>query len=257
MLWDSKEICEGFEVYRDYPEELLGYRWLLRDIGQSWAVDGAETVILDYGCGPGKCALRLAARGCGRVIGVDQSETMLEMARRFRGHAKIDYLPIHRDALDLPGESADVAIACFVFINTESISRIMSAMRNIRRVLKPHGHFYILDTNPDTTGRRFSTFVSGEHGRQYKAGETRIVRLFRGEDECLRLEDYHWPKQVYIDCLEEAGFDDIEIVEPTLGDVPEEERREFTGEHGFDGWRDEAAHPPFIIFKAARAGSKA
>ncbi len=133
------------------------------------------------------------------------------------------------------------------------LRRIWKAMSNIRRVLKPAGCFYILDTNPGTTGRRFSTFVSGSPDRRYEAGETRIVRLFRGEDECLRLEDYHWPKQAYLDCLEQAGFDQVEIFEPTLGDVPEDDRKVFFDEHGFDGWRDEMAYPPFILFQATGA----
>jgi SAM-dependent methyltransferase len=253
MRWDSKDVCEGFEVYRDYPEELFGYRWLLREIGQRPTSDGAERVILDYGCGPGKCSLRLATHGCGRVVAVDQSERMLEMARQLRCHDKITYLAVRNDILDIPDNSVDVAIACFVFINTESIERIDTAMRNVRRALKPSGRFYILDTNPETTGRQFSTFVSGSPGHRYEAGESRIVRLFRGDEECLRLEDYHWPKQVYSESLRRAGFSNIETFEFILEDVPEQDRNAFVNEYGFNSWKEETAHPPFIIFEASGA----
>jgi ubiquinone/menaquinone biosynthesis C-methylase UbiE len=253
MLWNLTAVCEGFEAYRDHPEELFGYRWLVREIGRCAAAGDHEPVILDFGCGPGKCSLRLVTHGCGRVIAVDQSPTMLDMARRLRSHPKIDYIPIHDDILDLPDSSVDVAVACFVFINTGSVERIAKAMRNIRRVLEPSGTFYILDTNPGTTGHRFSTFLSGSPGRDYRTGEPRIVRLFRGDEQCLELQDFHWPKQFYVDQLEQAGFTSISSYEPILADVPEHERRAFLEQHGFENWKAETVHPPFLMFKASGA----
>lgn len=250
MLWDQQDTCDGFEAYRDYPEELLGYRWLLDDIARSRAPDQPEQVVLDFGCGPGKCALRLALHGHNRIIAVDQAEPMLTLARARRSHPKIDYRPILHDVLDLPEHSVDAAVACFVFINTESVARIVAALRTIRHALKPAGSLYILDTNPATTGRRFSTFISGEPGRQYETGEARVVRLFHGERECLVIKDYHWPKQCYLDGLAQAGFRDVEVFEPTLADVPPPRHEAFFAEHGFAAWRDETQYPPFILFKA-------
>jgi ubiquinone/menaquinone biosynthesis C-methylase UbiE len=256
MLWNTTAVCEGFEAYRDYPEELFGYRWLLREIGQPGPGDGRERIILDFGCGPGKCSLRLASHGCGRVIAVDQSETMLDMARRLRSHPRISYLPVHNDVLDLPDSSVDVAVACFVFINTGSVERIATAMRNIHRVLRPSGELYIVDTNPGTTGVRFSTFLNGSPGHDYQTGETRIVRLFRGDEQCLELQDFHWPRQFYNDQLEQAGFGSIASFEPILDDVPADERRAFFDQHGFDGWKAETSHPPFLLLKASHATTR-
>ncbi|MGV2619536.1 UNVERIFIED_CONTAM: class I SAM-dependent methyltransferase [Halobacillus marinus] len=74
----GKDLFRGTAVYYAayrpvYPETLLH---LLHD---RFFLDGSQTVI-DLGCGPGDLALRLADH-CREVIGVDQEQEMLDVAR--------------------------------------------------------------------------------------------------------------------------------------------------------------------------------
>ena len=49
-----------------------------------------EWSVLDVGCGPGRFAVDLAARGAARVLGVDISKEMLDLARRAAASRKVE-----------------------------------------------------------------------------------------------------------------------------------------------------------------------
>jgi len=65
-------------IVPDWPGEMDFYRPLARDAGQR------GEAVLEIGCGTGRVALRLAQEGA-RVVGLDLSSHMLEVARRKSG----------------------------------------------------------------------------------------------------------------------------------------------------------------------------
>ena len=248
--WRADETCEGFEAYRDLPEQLLGYEVVFRELGLG---DGSTEVVHDYGCGPGKVSRRVADRFGVRVHAVDMSTRMLELARATRPHPLVDYRLVEDDRVPfLPDGAVDGAMACYVFINTPSEERIQRVADEVFRVVRPGGRFVVLDTNPTTTGLEFSTFRSGDPGREYAYGERREVRLRLGGGRDLVLIDYHWPKEVYERVLGRAGFEVVEVLEPTLRDVPAEALARFEAEHGPVSWQGERRSPPFAIFVAEK-----
>jgi ubiquinone/menaquinone biosynthesis C-methylase UbiE len=245
--WSADEVCAGFEAYRDLPEQLLGYRKVFELLAPT-----PSSTVLDYGCGPGKVALRLAERFGSRVIGVDSSPTMLELARARRSHPRVRYEQIADERLaDLADASVDGAMACYVFINVPSERTLQRISDEVFRVLRPDRPFVVLDTNPDTTGVEFSTFVSGAPGRRYERGEQREVRLRVPVGRDLLLLDYHWPKETYREVFRRSGFRAVEEHEPTLRQLDAEEVRAFSDEHGVV-WRGEWEQPPFVVFCAAK-----
>lgn len=248
--WRADETCEGFEAYRDLPEQLLGYELVFRELRLG---DGSTEVVLDYGCGPGKVSRRVADRFGVRVHAVDMSPRMLDLARTTRPHPLVDYRLVEDDRAPFLRDGAvDGAMACYVFINTPSEERIQRVADEVFRVVRPGGRFVVLDTNPTTTGLEFSTFRSGEPGREYAYGERREVLLRVGEGRDLVLIDHHWPKEVYERVLGRAGFELVDVLEPTLDDVPAEALARFEAEHGPVAWKSERHAPPFAIFVAAR-----
>jgi len=246
--WDTSSVCSRFEAYRDLPEELLGYRWLLRTLKP---YQGKDQRILDYGCGPGKVAMRLAQLGNHRILAVDNSSTMLEIARRHRAHRAIEYRLIENGMPFLDHNSISAAFACFVFINIESDKQIASIMREIYRVLRIGAPFLIVDTNPRSTGIEFSTFRNGE-GRKYEYGEEKVEILYLPSGEDLVLHDYYWPTEMYRRLLREAGFRRIEQWEPTLHEIPGSELHAFTAQYGPIHWKGERNHAPFVLFHAQK-----
>jgi len=65
-----------------------------------------DGLVLDLGCGTGKMTRLLAAAGYD-MIGIDNSEDMLEIAREYQAEAFCDDVPESDDESEFAGESAD------------------------------------------------------------------------------------------------------------------------------------------------------
>lgn len=238
--WDSPEVAAGFEAYNDLPERIIGYPTVFRALRLG---DPDVHVVLDFGCGPGKVAKRVVVRYKKKVVAVDASPAMLAIATDCRDDPLIDYRLL-RDAQMpfLPDGSVDAAMACYVFINIGSLGVIRAIVREVYRVLRPGGRYAVLDTNPDSTGVKFTTFRSGDPDRCYTQGEQREVVLRHPDGGELSILDYHWTKEVYRDVLAQAGFRSITMHEPILAHT--------TGADDFNAenlLHNETRRPPFLI----------
>lgn len=60
----------------------------LKTLEECHPVEGKT--VLDIGCGPGYYAIALAQRGAGRVLGIDVSPAMVELARQHAGKAGVE-----------------------------------------------------------------------------------------------------------------------------------------------------------------------
>jgi demethylmenaquinone methyltransferase/2-methoxy-6-polyprenyl-1,4-benzoquinol methylase len=101
----------------------------------------AGGVALDLACGTGDIALAVAARmPTGRVIGIDASPRMIELARARSGNIEFAVGDMMR--LDLPDASVDVVTAGYALRN---VPDPRAAIREIGRVLAPGGRLYTLD----------------------------------------------------------------------------------------------------------------
>ncbi|MYS23752.1 Methyltransferase domain-containing protein [Streptomyces sp. DvalAA-14] len=238
---DTVGVADGFDAYDDLPERLIGYPAVFAAVGIG---SPAVRTVLDYGCGPGKVAARIAAACDARVVAADISPRMLDIARSRRPHPRVDYREIDSGKLTfLADGSVDAAMSCYVFINVGDVALLSEIAAEIHRVLRPGARYAVLDTNPGTTGVRFSTFRSGEPGRSYGPGERRRVLLEQpGGGDPLELIDHHWPRQTYLDVLSEAGFSDLTVEEPLLTDPSA-----LPGDNAA-----EATRPPFLIVSGVK-----
>lgn len=153
---------KGFHFHTGWPlAMMLGYdpdevNWLPAGTVDSFAGTGnpfsmgrlpAGATVVDIGCGAGLDTL-LAARQVGRsgrVIAIDMTEAMSEMARAGARALGLDHVDVRMGfAEDLPvdSESVDVVISNGV-INL--CPDKVAVMRELVRVLKPGGRFQIGD----------------------------------------------------------------------------------------------------------------
>jgi demethylmenaquinone methyltransferase/2-methoxy-6-polyprenyl-1,4-benzoquinol methylase len=97
---------------------------------------------LDVACGSGKLTAVLAgiAGEGGRVVGLDFSPQMLEIARR--DHPGIDFL--EGDALRLPFEDAGFDASTIAF-GLRNLSDPVRGLREMKRVVKPGGRSVVLE----------------------------------------------------------------------------------------------------------------
>jgi ubiquinone/menaquinone biosynthesis C-methylase UbiE len=147
----------------------------LRMLTAAAALTGSENV-LDAGTGAGHTALALAPQAA-QVTGIDITEEMLAEARalaRSRGLANVRFETADASALPFPAASFDVVTNRQSAHHYEDVGR---AVDETRRVLKPGGRFFLIDTvSPEHAG--LDTFQNcvellrdASHIRDWRASE--------------------------------------------------------------------------------------
>lgn len=141
--WDS------FAVSYDAREGDTGdeFRQRLYDPAvESMIGDVVGATVLDAGCGNGYWAKKLVGLGAAKVIGVDSSEKLIDIARK-----RTEGLPVELHVADLSedlpleSESCDLAVANMVLDYVDNLDKFIS---EAHRVLKPNGKIVIGIQNP-------------------------------------------------------------------------------------------------------------
>ena len=127
--------------------------WKRRLIREATLAAGERVV--DLACGTGDIALE-AARSGGRVIGLDVTKRMIELARakasdrrRNGDGASLQFIVADMMALPLETSSVDVVTTGYGLRN---VPELAPALDEIARVLKPGGRLLSLDFNRPTSG---------------------------------------------------------------------------------------------------------
>jgi SAM-dependent methyltransferase len=198
-------------------------------------VPPAGSATLEIGCGEGRVARDLAARGH-RVTGVDAAPTLLEAAAQ--AHPEGRYLLA--DAAQLPFEDAsfDLVVA---YNSLMDVQDMPGAVREAARVLRPPGHLCVCVTHPLADAGRFAAeredapFVIEDSYLESRWFEGRFERhglemTFRG---------WTYPLEVYSRALEGAHLRIEALREPPMPDGAPDRHE----------WR---RVPMFLMFRASR-----
>lgn len=122
--------------------ELFGDR---ADVTAMLALLGDGWTVGDLGCGTGRATASLAPF-VQRVIAVDDSRAMLNAARRrLEGVENVELRQGDLHALPLESETLDVATMMLVL---NYVAEPVSALEEVRRVLRPDGRVLIVDMQP-------------------------------------------------------------------------------------------------------------
>ena len=121
-------------------------RWKRRLIDLASPHRGSRA--LDLATGTGDIAFGLAARGA-RVVGLDITLRMIELARAKRERSLVRFLVADMLALPFPPGSFDIVTTGYGLRNVPDLS---TAIDEIRRVLAPGGQLVSLDFNRPSNG---------------------------------------------------------------------------------------------------------
>jgi ubiquinone/menaquinone biosynthesis C-methylase UbiE len=180
--------------------------------------DGARRV-LDLGCGEGGYSRALARRG-NRVVGVDGSARLIEVARQraLAARLEIEYVCANANALDeIPPESFELVLASMSLMDVEDYP---GAVREIHRTLESGGELFLSITHPcfsaptsewvrDDAGR--PKFFAVDRYFERTAWRDLIARAFRAP-----VVRRHRPLEDYIGVLLREGFVLREFREPSV-----------------------------------------
>lgn len=118
-------------------------RVLLGD-ARRWAIDRARGTVVELGVGSG-LNLPLYGAGVDRVIGVDLSERMLDLARTRSASVPVELRHGDVQRLDLPAGSADTVVSTYTFCTIPDPGAAVAAAW---QVLRPGGTLVAVEHGP-------------------------------------------------------------------------------------------------------------
>ena len=143
-------LNEGLSLSGESKEYFAAARvqWLAKCLAQLKATPARA---LDFGCGTGGTAPELlAALGAHKVLGVDPSPDMVDVARREHDHARLQFATVD----DMPADGTfDLAYCNGVFHHIPPSQRAGTLAR-IRAALSHRGYFALWENNPWNPGTR-------------------------------------------------------------------------------------------------------
>jgi SAM-dependent methyltransferase len=113
------------------------------------AGDVAGRAVIDLACGEGHYSRELRQRGAARVVGVDLSRRMIELARaeEARQPLGVEYHVGDVRALEVPGEF-DLAFAAYLLNYARTAAELTQMCRAVAGALRPGGRFVAANNNP-------------------------------------------------------------------------------------------------------------
>jgi ubiquinone/menaquinone biosynthesis C-methylase UbiE len=211
--------------------------------------DPAGQTVVDVACGEGFYTRLLRQRGAARVIGVDRSPGMIELARAQEGERPLGIAYIVDDVKDLSlDDECDLVTAAYLLNYATDRDDLAAMCRGIARCLKPGGRFVTVNMNPSLDFRKAHSYRKYGFETQL-AGPwcegAPITWTFFLEDGSFALENYHLDKAAHEQAFRTAGFRDVRWHEPRLApDGRASQGREF--------WRAFLESPPITFIECLK-----
>ena len=240
-IYDNEVFFEGYKNLRKNESnanvlfEIPALFSLLPDLN--------GLTILDLGCGFGEHCKGFIEKGAAKVVGIDISEKMLEVAKAENSDPKITYLNMPMEDLDKIDEKFDLVVSSLAIHYVEDFAGLT---RNINNLLKPGGLFVYSQENPFNT-----CFSTGERWTRDENGKKIHANLkdygVEGERESTWFVDnvkkYHRMFSTIVNTLVEGGLTIEKMIEP----VPTEEILEKHPDQ-----RDLFHKPDFLLIRASK-----
>ena len=170
--------------------------------------------VLDLGCGFGEHCKLFVDLGAEKVVGIDISEKMLEIAQKENNHPKITYLQMPMENLAELAAPFDIVVSSLALHYVEDFQEVV---KNIYRLLKKDGVFIFSQEHPIVTSHS-----GGSRWTKNENGEKLHVNLsnygIEGEREVTWFVDgikiYHRTFSTIVNTLCAAGFSIEQMIEP-------------------------------------------
>lgn len=152
-MYDNDVILENYKQLRDstnsanYQEE--------NDAIMSLCPDLTGKSVIDLGCGKGNSCVNFSDLGASRVLGIDISKKMLDIANSNNKRDNVTFMYLDMNNIDQLTEKYDVAISS---LSVHYIKDFRKLLHNIHLLLNDEGIFIFSQEHPLTTAP-----ISGVH----------------------------------------------------------------------------------------------
>ena len=243
MTTDYDPIAEQYRRAKQQPWRAHVEAFtLLRLVG-----DVTGRSVIDIACGEGFYTRMIRQHGAARVLGVDLSARMIDLARATEAQQRlgVEYQVGDGRALGV-GRVFDLAVAAYLLNYARDRAELQAMCDGIAACLRPGGRFVTVNANP---GLDFSTAPSY---RRYGFETTvrgpwvegaPVTWTFHLEDGPFDIENYWLDVAAHEDALRRAGFREVRWHRPAL--APE-------GAVGvpLGHWDDLLGHSPIAFIEA-------
>lgn len=208
---------------------------------QDMLPDFRGKTVLDLGCGYGWHCRYAAEHGAVRVVGIDLSEKMLQVARKMTKENTVVYQNTAIEDVDFPKESFDVVLSSLAL---HYVADFLKTAEKIYRILKPGGNFIFSCEHPVFTAEGSQEWYLGENKEilhfpvDHYFYEGKREANFLGE----KVVKYHRTLTTYLRSLLKLGFQLVDVAEPQ----PPQEMLDLPG------MQDEMRRPMMLIVSARR-----
>ena len=211
-IYDNETFFEGYKKLRE--NEVNANNLFEIPALFSMMPDLKDKTILDLGCGFGEHCKRFVESGAKKVVGIDISEKMLEIAKQENADSKITYINMPMENISQLKEKFDVVISSLAFHYVEDFTGVV---KNIFDLLNENGTFLFSQENPLCT-----CFSGGNRWTKDENGNKLYINLsnygIEGERESSWFVDnvkkYHRTFSSIINTLIETGFTIEKMIEP-------------------------------------------
>jgi ubiquinone/menaquinone biosynthesis C-methylase UbiE len=205
--------------------------------------------VLDLACGEGFYSRVLRGRGAGRVVGVDRSGRMIELARAQEARVPlgIEYRVGDARALD-PAERFDLVVAAYLLNYARTGEELLEMCRAAAGVLKPGGRFVGINNNPAQDPETF------ELSRRYGLVKTLSGALREGapitftiilDGGPLDITNYYLSPATHESAFRSAGFTETRWHPPRVSP-------EGVAVFGKEYWAGFLEHAPVAFFECVK-----
>lgn len=240
-IYDNETFFAGYKKLRDNEANANNLFEIPALFSMMPDLNGKR--VLDLGCGFGEHCKRFVERGAQKVVGIDISEKMLEVARAENTDPKITYINMPMEEIAQLQEKFDVVISSLAFHYVEDFEGVI---KNIYALLEENGVFIFSQENPLNT-----CHTGGNRWTRDEKGNKLYMNLanygVEGERESVWFVDnvkkYHRTFSTIANTLIDAGF----IIEKMIEPLPTEELLE-----KYPDYEDLFHKPDFLLIRAKK-----
>lgn len=205
--------------------------------------------VIDYACGSGHYTRLIKKLGAARVLGVDLSTHMIDLAREeeSRHPLGVDYLAQNASDGAVHG-LFDVATAIFLFNYADDAETLEKMFSGVAANLVDGGRLVAVVPNPDFVNGRGDTLEYGYHLEELERRPDNLrVRMHFTAGAPFSIEFTQWRAASYEAIMRRCGFDDIAWTRFSVSPVGLEML-------GARFWQAERDNPKSVILSATRRG---
>lgn len=143
-IYDNEEFFNGYQELRSNKgctaNDLIEIPQLFQLIG-----DVKDKTILDLGCGAGGSAKKLIKLGAKKVLGIDISTKMVEVAQKENDSPNIDYQVMSMNEIDKIDEKFDLVVSSLAIHYVEDYDALC---KKVFKILNNDGYFVFSHGHP-------------------------------------------------------------------------------------------------------------